>query len=102
MHAGQSKAIAMDGFDVNFLGETGRKIVAIESDARQRDPVGFDFDGGTAELDSGVFCCGAGLAGPVPKVCPRDIIGCPPFNRTSSQITRFGWPAGGVAALLQF
>jgi hypothetical protein len=34
MHVGQSKAIAMDGFDVNFPGETGRKIVAIESDAR--------------------------------------------------------------------
>ena len=40
MHAGQSKAIAMDGFDVNFLGETAGKVGAAWPDATQfRDRV---------------------------------------------------------------
>jgi hypothetical protein len=44
MHAGQGKAISVDGLDMNALGQTGRKTAAIVTDAGELNPIGLDFD----------------------------------------------------------
>jgi hypothetical protein len=46
MHPCQGKTVPIDGLDVDAVGKPERKIITIETDARQLDPIGFDLYSG--------------------------------------------------------
>lgn len=64
----------MDGLDVDALREAGRKIVAVEADTLELDPIALDLDRRSRKLDVDALGRRLRLAGPVPQVGAGDVI----------------------------